>query len=110
MAEMTQAPTDGIKVLSAFADPTSSKESIRVVIQVNDKRDEEYIGDFAVRFEKLPGFDKNEYVADWDTVLNGNGQYVDDTPSFWIVEAAARMLNEERPEQFTAINSGKNDI
>ena len=79
--------------------------------QINVLEDGEWVGDFFATFTKqrLGGSDK--YVADWDSITQGNGIYTDSKPCFWPVEEIAKELNEKYElQEFVALDTGKDDI
>ena len=78
---------------------------------INVLEDGEWIGDFFATFtrQRLGGTDK--YVADWDSLKQGNGIYTDQQPCFWPVQEIAKELNEKYElQEFVALDTGKNDI
>jgi hypothetical protein len=76
------------------------------LVQITVLAEGSWIGDFFVTF----GFDGSRYVADWSAVCGGNGEYVDEQPPFWPVEAVADQLTNSTSSEYVAINSGPDDL
>jgi len=91
---------------------TTNRRSIAKEITAHIKVLEsgEWVGDFFATFTRKRVTGSDQYVADWASVTQGNGLYVDEEPPFWPVEEIADVLNEKYSlENFIAINSGPND-
>ena len=92
---------------------TTNRRSVakEITAHINVLESGEWVGDFFTTFTKqrLGGTDK--YVADWDSLKQGNGIYTDQEPCFWPVQEIAKELNEKYElQEFVALDTGKNDI
>jgi len=79
-------------------------------VHVNVEDADGWVGDFWVDFNRRGRLETRQFVADWSDVKSGgNGLYVDDHPTFWLVEAAREILNDHFTTEFKTIDSGPND-